>query len=116
MKLSALVATLVMASCGRTQTSMDIWEHEHPLWSEDGPDVFCPDGRVCQVWKLKLDATKLRSGGFECVMDPRGLNGPGRLIAVNPNNSRIIVVALGDGCYEGNESGYGTFHGGEKIR
>ncbi len=91
-----LLMSIVLAGCARNPAP------EPPLseWAK-APPVACPT--VCAVWRLKLDALlKDQVGGLDaqitCVADPNGRNGAARVIAVDPSDSRVVVVAFDDGC------------------
>ena len=113
-----LFAVLLSAGCATT-TKQAVYS-SNPGWSVDGPDVVCPVGQTCQIWKVTFNARKFAADGYQCVPGPDGL-GAGRLLAVSPNDPQVVaveLVELGGGCYAGSSSGeiIPTFRGGDVIR
>lgn len=87
----ALIAAMMMAGCGKKDaptTRDDTWASR--------PPVICPT--VCAVWNLTWDAPKFNPNAISCLTDPDVPGQAGKLIANDPNNPRIVVVALNAGC------------------
>lgn len=66
-------------------------------WAEAPP--VCPT--ICTVWHVGFESKSKTPGtrATICITDPKGHDGPGRLIAVDPNNPHIVAVAFDDGCW-----------------
>lgn len=114
--LMALAASaMLLMGCG-VPTKKVVYSN-NPGWSVDGPDIICPIGQTCQIWKLTFNADNFSANGFQCIVGPNEL-GVGRLLAISPNDPRIVAVELGGGCYSGIESGeiVPTFRGGQVIK
>lgn len=85
-------------------------DHRSYDWRDWHGSVFCPgqshdDGNgvysgstVCAIWKLSYAPDKPQPGSVTCIADPYGGRTPGRLIAIDPVDPRLVNVEIGGGC------------------
>lgn len=53
----------------------------------------------CATWHVDFTVKK-DDGAIQCFADPKHGREDGRLLAVDPYDPRVIVVALNDGCHQ----------------
>jgi len=66
-------------------------------WKEH-PPVHCPTSQFCDLWTLPDQFSGSASQGTLCVKEPRNPKTSGRVIAVDPNDSHVVLVDLTGGC------------------
>lgn len=105
---------VILTGCGKKDKErVDFRTVQRAGFTVHGPEVICPS-RFCTIWVMPHPVKPIH-GDSMCLYDPAGYDGPGRLIAVGPDDNRIVAVALGDGCYQPRGWG-GWFTKGEVIR